>query len=112
MSLQKNYSQKRESIEYPIRQHCSMNDLRQDIDQLDRKIVELLSIRQGFMEQAARIKQDRDTIRDEARIEDVVSKVLHHGEKVGANTDMVEKIYRDMIEWSINYEMGVFEAKG
>lgn len=104
------YSEKRKRIEYPVVQCDTMADLRMEIDQLDRVIVDLLSVRQGFMEQAARIKQDRDLVRDEKRIEDVVAKALDHAQQVGAHPELVENLYRQMIEWCINYEMDVFES--
>lgn len=104
------YSEKRKRIEYPVVQCDNMDDLRVEIDQLDRVIVDLLSVRQGFMEQAARIKQDRNLVRDERRIEDVVAKALDHAQQVGAHPELVENLYRQMIEWCINYEMGVFES--
>lgn len=111
MNSHKVFSHKRKNIEYPARQCSSMDELREEIDQLDRVIVELLSIRQGFMEQAAGIKQDRNLVRDENRIEDVVAKVIAHAEKVGAHPELVEELYRQMIEWCINYEMDVFDAR-
>ncbi len=104
------YSEKRKRIDYPVVQYDNMDDLRIEIDQLDRVIVDLLSIRQGFMEQAARIKQDRNLVRDERRIEDVVAKVADHAEKVSAQPELVENLYRQMIEWCINYEMDVFDS--
>ncbi len=110
MSAHKVFSDKRKNIDYSVTKCANMPDLRDEIDQLDRMIVELLSIRQGFMEQAAHIKQDRNLVRDEARIEDVVAKAIAHANKVGAHPDLVEKLYRDMIEWCINYEMGVFDT--
>lgn len=110
MSPHKVFTEKRKNIEYPARQCSTMAELRDEIDQLDRVIVELLSVRQGCMEQAAQIKQDRNKVRDEERVEDVVAKVLSHAEKVGAHPDLVEKLYRDMIEWCITYEMGVFDS--
>ena len=87
-----------------------MDELRGDIDQLDRLIVEFLSIRQGFMEQAAGIKQDRNLVRDQRRVDDVMTKVMAHAEKVGAHPKLVETLYRQMIEWCINYEMDVFDT--
>ncbi len=110
MSSHKVFSDKRKNIEYSARQCSDMTELRDEIDQLDCVIVELLSIRQGFMEQAAHIKQHRNLVRDEARVEDVVAKVKAHAQKVGTHPDLVEELYRHMIEWCINYEMGVFDA--
>jgi len=110
MSSHKVFSDKRKNIQYPAPHCATMKELRAEIDQLDRVMVELLSIRQGFMEQAARIKPSRNLVRDEERIEDVVAKVLKHAEKVGAHPELVETLYRDMIEWCISYEMGVFDG--
>lgn len=110
MNSHKIFTDKRKNIKYPARQCSNMEELRGEIDQLDRVIVELLSIRQGFMEQAAHIKNDRNLVRDEKRIEDVVIKVVAHAEKVGAHPELVEKLYRQMIEWCITYEMDIFDA--
>jgi len=59
----------------------SMTDVRQGVDALDRELVRLLVIRQGYMKAAARIKPNREAVYDEARIEDVVSKVLAESTK-------------------------------
>ena len=89
---------------------CSnMPDLREEIDMLDRHIVELLSIRQGYMEQAASIKQSRDLVRDEKRVEDVMTKVLAHAKSAGTHSELVEMTYRNMIEWCINFEFSEFD---
>ena len=104
-------NEKRDIIEYPVCQCSSMDELRGEIDRLDRRIIELLSVRQGYMEQAAYIKQDRNLVRDPARVEDVVEKVIHHAERVGAHPHLVETLYRNMIEWCITYEMSIFEAR-
>lgn len=87
----------------------SMSELRLEIDLLDRKIVELITIRQSFMDQAARIKDARHKVRDEDRIRDVVQKVGAYAKESGADPDLVCDIYRKMIEWSINYEMKKFD---
>ena len=108
--MQHTSANKRQDIDYPVRQCSTMNELRDDIDQLDRTLVELLSIRQSYMDQAARIKQDRNRVRDEVRVEDVVAKTLSHAGKVGAHPELVEMLYRQMIEWCITYEMKVFDG--
>lgn len=102
----------KKNIGHPAQQYSTMAELREGIDHLDRSLVDLLSIRQSYMAQAARIKQDRNLIRDEGRIEDVVSKVVIHAKKVGADPQLVEALYRQMIEWCICYEMDVFEQRG
>jgi len=110
MSLQNKSGRK--NVDRPVQQYSTMAELRDEIDHLDRSLVELLSIRQGYMAQAAHIKQDRNLIRDEGRVEDVLSKVIIHAKKAGADPALVEKLYRQMIEWCINYEMDIFDSRG
>lgn len=87
----------------------TMTELRAEIDLLDRTIVDMLAIRKTYMEQAADIKQDRDTVRDNERVEEVVTKVTQHAIKNGLDPELVSGLYRTMIEWSINYEFGKFD---
>ena len=87
----------------------TMAELRAEIDLLDRRVVDMLAIRKTYMEQAADIKQSRDTVRDNDRVEEVVTKVTNHAIKSGADPELVSGLYRTMIEWSINYEFGKFD---
>jgi len=87
-----------------------MSDVRREIDRVDRAIVKLIAERQNYIEQAGHIKQSRDTVRDNDRVEDVVAKVRRECERQGANPDLLEELYRTMIEWCINYEFTVFDA--
>ena len=87
----------------------TMDELRVEIDTLDQKIVDMLTIRRGYMDQAARIKQDRNKVRDNERVEEVVRKVSSYAMEKGTDPELVAKIYRMMIEWSINYEMDKFD---
>lgn len=87
----------------------SMADLRDEIDLLDQKIVEMIAIRQTYMDQAAYIKKDRNLVRDDVRIEEVIGKISKHAEKTGCEPELVSNLYRTMIEWSINYEFVRFD---
>src|ERR1700709_2195564 len=65
-------------------QSCgSMAELRAAIDSLDARLVTLLAIRQTYIERAAELKTGRDQVRDPARIEDVVAKVIAQGPHAG-----------------------------
>jgi len=89
----------------------TMEDVRREIDRLDRALVRLLAERQSFIEDAGRIKTDRATIRDDARIEDVVAKVLDEARSAGLAPEIAEPIWRLLIEKSIDHEYKVFDAK-
>ncbi len=87
----------------------SMTDVRKGVDALDRELVRLLVIRQGYMDAAARIKQDRDAVYDADRIEDVISKVLETARSEGLNPDIAEPVWRKLIERCIAHEFEVWD---
>lgn len=86
---------------------ATMAEVRQGVDALDRALVALLAERQRYMDAAARIKQDRAAVRDEARIEEVVAKVKAEARAQGLSVEIAEPVWRTLIEGCIAYE---FEA--
>ena len=87
-----------------------MADIRREIDRLDRALVAMLAERQTYIERAGHIKGSRDSVRDEARIEDVVSKVLAEAQKHGLSADVAETVWRAMVDRFIAHEFDVFDA--
>ena len=86
-------------------QHCTtMADVRREIDALDDILVPLLVQRTGYMTQAARIKQGVEQVRDEARIEAIVARVRERATAEGGDADVMEAIYRSLMEACIAYE--------
>lgn len=86
-----------------------MNELRAEIDRVDRLIVPLLIERIGLIAQAGHIKTDRNTVRDDWRVEDVVSKVVATAKEQSGDADYIETIYRHLIEYSIAHEFTVWD---
>jgi len=90
---------------------ADMAQLRAAIDDLDQRLVRLLALRQGYIERAAVLKSDRATVRDEARIEAVVTKVLAEARAAGLSPAIAEAVWRVLIERSIAHEFTAFDAK-
>ena len=88
-----------------------MQDIRAQIDALDKRLVALLAERQKLIVAACKVKPNRDTVRDEARIEEVVRLVLAEAEKSGLAREIAEPVWRQLIESSIAYEYGVFDKR-
>ena len=85
--------------------HCNtMPEVRAQIDALDDVLVPLLVQRISYMSQAARIKQDVNHVRDEARIQAIVDRVRKQALDEGGEPDVVEAIYRAMMEACIAFE--------
>jgi len=92
------------------RKHCeSTAEVRAEIDALDRAIVALLADRLHYIDEAARIKQSRDQVRDEARIADVLQKVQAKANDLGADARAVARAYRALMEASIEHELETFD---
>ncbi|MEL7028271.1 MAG: chorismate mutase [Pseudomonadota bacterium] len=88
----------------------SMADVRRGVDALDRQLVALLADRQGYMDAAARIKSERSAVRDPARIEDVVAKVLAEARRQGLSESIAEPVWRLLIERCIAHEFEVWDT--
>ncbi len=86
-----------------------MKQVREEIDRVDRLIVPLLLERLGYIEQAGHIKNDRDTVRDNWRVEDVVSKAKETAEIENGDLKYIDTIYRHLIEYSINHEFDIWD---
>ncbi len=87
----------------------TMTDVRHEVDRIDRLLVELVAERQSFMGAAARIKESRDMVYDEARIEDVIQKVLKNSEIVGLSPNIAEPVWRLLITQCIDFEYSKFD---
>ena len=86
-------------------QDCNtMTDVRRHVNALDDILVPLLVERGGYMTQAARIKQDASQVRDEERIQAIVDRVRARTQIEGGEPDVMEAIYRSMMEAYIAHE--------
>ncbi len=100
--------EKQEEIVSP--QACQeMAEVRAGVDALDRQLVEILAVRQQYMEAAARIKPAASDVVVPWRIEEVVANVLAEAPKYGLSERIAEPVWRVLIEKCIEHEAKVFE---
>ena len=90
-------------------QCVTMSEVRAGIDDIDRRVVELIARRFRFMDAAARIKPDRDAVRDEDRKAEVLAKVDKAAADAGVDRSLIARIYEELIEGSIAYEFVEFD---
>jgi isochorismate pyruvate lyase len=84
---------------------ANMTDLRRDIDRLDRELVALLSERRRYIERAAELKLGNGwPARIEDRVEEVVARVKAEARSHELDDALVERIWRELIDWSIALE--------
>ena len=89
----------------------TMDDVRREIDRLDRVLVRLIAERQGYIEAAGRIKDRAEDVRLEWRIEDVVAKVLASADREGLSKRIAEPVWRELIDRSIDHEHEIWALR-
>ena len=83
----------------------TMAEIRAEIDRLDEDLVRLFAERAGYIDRAAEIKAEVDLpARIGSRVEEVVGNVRRHALAHGLPPDLVEKLWRRLIDWSIARE--------
>jgi isochorismate pyruvate lyase len=85
----------------------SIEEVRENINRIDREIVELISQRSCYVGQAAKFKKTTQDVKAPARVEEVILKVRELAVEKDLDPDIVEKIYRTMIACFIDYELKV-----
>lgn len=99
------------SEDVPMPENCTtMAEVRAGIDALDRKIVDLLAVRFGYMRAAARIKPERGQVRDEARKAQVIAQARAAAEVHGLPGEVIASLWDDLVEASIAYELEHWDA--
>jgi len=89
--------------------YSTMAQVRAGVDEIDRQLVGLLVRRFAHMRAAARIKPDRDAVRDEARKAEVIDNVRAEAVRLGAPADVIAALWEQLVEASIAYELGEFD---
>ena len=90
-------------------QDChTMPDLRGEIDALDKSLVALLATRAGYIDRAIDLKQINGwPARIPERVEQVVTNARNCATTEGLDPDLVEGLWRQLIDWSIAREAQV-----
>ena len=82
-----------------------MPTLRAEIDALDKELVRLLKRRADHIDRAIEIKRAAGLpARIPARVEEVVTHVRDEADRSALDPDLVERLWRELIDWSIARE--------
>jgi isochorismate pyruvate lyase len=87
---------------------ATMADIRAEIDRVDEELVALFALRAGYIDRAGELKAGLGwPARIGSRVEEVVANVRRHAETYGLPPELVEKLWRRLIDWSIAREESV-----
>ena len=82
----------------------TMEEIREEIDLIDKEIVLLLARRQQCIEKAALVKKKKSLVVDNKRIEEVISKVSNFGLACGLSSQISIPLWTTLINLSIEHE--------
>ena len=89
----------------------TMAEVRAGVDALDRRLVDLLATRFGYMDAAARIKPERSAVRDEPRKAEVIANAAAYAAQLGLPEAAIAALWDQLVEASIAYELERFDAR-
>lgn len=88
-----------------IKECKNINEVREQIDSIDKKIVQLISLRGNYVKQAAQFKKTANDVKAPDRVEQVIEKVKTIARQYDLQGEIIENVYRTMINTFITYEM-------
>lgn len=77
---------------------ATLEDARANIDRVDEQLVDLLAERGAYVRQAAGFKQGPEEAAAPRRVEQVIAGVRGFARDSGIDPDLVERVYRTMID--------------
>ena len=83
----------------------SLEQAREKIDAIDTALIEMIAIRQFYVDQAVRFKKSIQDVQSPERVEQIIQKVRAQAVELGIDPDLVEQLYRAMIQQFIQREL-------
>lgn len=87
----------------------NIEDIRKEIDAIDRNIVELISKRAKYVYRAADFKKDKKAVRDENRVAAVINSKRALATEYGISAELISDIYKTMIDYFVAQEIKEWE---
>ncbi len=82
-----------------------LKEVRDNIDSIDNQIVKLIAERSSYVKQAAKLKKDTEEVKAPQRVEYIIEKVRKLAEDNNLCPEIIEDVYRNMIDSFIKMEL-------
>src|SRR6478672_994953 len=90
----------------------NMDEVRAEIDRIDRELVDLIGERFTYVDRAWQLKASPAEARVPWRIQQVIDKVRARAGEQGLPIELTEALWRQMIGWFIQYEEEKIRSHG
>jgi isochorismate pyruvate lyase len=102
-------------MKYPNKiepENCSdMEDIRVEIDSMDRDVIAILGKRFEYVKAAAKFKTSETSVHAPERFKSMLEQRRVWASAEGLNPDVIEKMYRDLVNHFIQEEMIKWQAE-
>lgn len=85
-----------------------LEDIRRQVDTLDKDIIGLISKRAELVSAAGKLKKDEKGVRDPKRVEQVIEKIKAKASAAGLEPALAEEIYRTIIGCFVRKELAEY----
>ena len=89
----------------------SIEEVRAEIDSLDRQIISLLGRRYSFVKEIVRFKSNKDEIVAKERYDEVIRSRREMAKQYDLSPDVIEKLYRGLIAYNIEEEHRILQSR-
>jgi len=89
----------------------NMNDIRIEIDAIDKNVISLLGERFEYVKAASAFKTSETSVRAPERFETMLKQRRDWAKQEGLNADAIEKMYRDLVNHFIAEEMAKWKEE-
>ena len=89
----------------------SAEEIRNEIDKIDRKIISLFAERHKYIEEIVRFKDDEKGVVAQTRKDQVIRKRSDWAKKNGLDADTFKRIFTLLVESNIQHELKLLESK-
>ena len=88
-----------------------LQEIRKEIDQIDKNIIDLLGLRFNYVKAAAKFKKDEQGVIAPERFETMLAQRRLWAEENKLSADVIEKVYRDLVGYFIARELQLLRKK-
>lgn len=91
---------------------CSnMEDIRTEIDNIDRAMIKILGKRFTYVKAASKFKTSATSVKAPERFKAMLEQRRVWARSEGLNPDVIEKMYRDLVGYFIKEEMSQWQSE-
>ncbi|MGM4247109.1 chorismate mutase, partial [Salmonella sp. NW245] len=90
----------------------TLQEVRDEVDIIDKKLVELISERSHLIRQAAGFKESVAEVKAQDRIDDIMQKVRKKAIELNVNPNMISELFKIMIDEMVETEISELRNAG